>query len=30
MDIIKVEKFEEGKPCFELYGHVCDANKRIC
>ena len=24
------DEFEEGKPCSELYGHVCDANKRIC
>ena len=24
------DEFEEDKPCSELYGHVCDANKRLC
>ena len=29
-DMDLVDEFVEGKPCFELYEHVCDANKRIC
>ena len=23
-------EFEDGKPCMELYGRVCDARERIC